>query len=311
MKQVIITGVTGPLGMALVNYLAQNGIKTTLVVRPDSKRNARICISEMTQIVECDLSDLSTLSDILPHRYDVFFHLGWETLSREITSDPFIQSRNSLYTLDAVQLAHDLGCKVFVGAGSQAEYGRTEGLLAADTQANPVTNYGIAKYAAGMFSRQLCEVYGIRHCWCRILSIYGPFDRETTGAMYCIYSLLKGQKPSLTKSEQMWDYIYSVDCAKALYLIAEKGRHGVAYPVGSGQARPLREYFECIRDYINPLLPIGIGDKQYSNGQIMRLCADINTLTKDTGFVPEYSFETGIKETIVWAKKEVQCKRSL
>ena len=306
MKQVIITGVTGPLGMALVNYLAKNGINMMLVVRPGSKRNASIYISDRTQVVECKLAELQTLSGRLPHQYDVFFHLGWETASREIASDPLAQTLSILYTLDAVQLAHDLGCKVFVGAGSQAEYGRVEGLLAADTPANPETNYGIAKYAAGKFSRQLCEAFGIRHCWCRILSIYGPFDRETTGAMYCIYSLLKGQKPSLTKVEQMWDYIYSADCAKALYLIAEKGRHGAAYPVGSGQARPLREYFECIRDCINPSLPLGIGDKQYPSGQVMRLCADIAVLTKDTGFMPEYSFETGIKETIEWAKKKVQ-----
>ena len=306
MKQVIITGVTGPLGMALVHYLAQNGINMTLVVRPGSKRNASIYISDRTQVVECTLAEIQTLSGRLPHQYDVFFHLGWETASREITNDPFVQSRNILYTLDAVRLAHDLGCKVFVGAGSQAEYGRPDGLLAADTPANPETSYGIAKYASGKLSRQLCETFGIRHCWCRILSIYGPFDRETTGAMYCIYSLLKGQKPSLTKAEQMWDYIYSADCAKALYLIAEKGRHGAAYPVGSGQARPLREYFECIRDCINPSLPLGIGDKQYPNGQVMRLCADIAVLMKDTGFAPEYSFETGIRETIEWAKKKVQ-----
>ncbi len=121
--------------------------------------------------------------------------------------------------------------------------------------------------------------------------MYGPFDRETTGAMFCINALLQGKKPSLTKSEQQWDYIYSRDCAKALYLIAEKGRHGAAYPVGSGQARPLSEYFECIRDCIDPSLPLGIGEKPYPPGQIMHLCADITELTKDTGFMPEYSFE--------------------
>jgi nucleoside-diphosphate-sugar epimerase len=124
--------------------------------------------------------------------------------------------------------------------------------------------------------------------------------------MYCIQTLLKGEKPSLTKAEQMWDYIYSADCARALYLIAEKGRHGAIYPVGSGQERPLREYFECIRDGIDPSLPLGIGEKQYSDGQVMRLCADISELTKDTGFAPEYSFEEGIKKTIDWIRNKDQ-----
>lgn len=304
MKQVIITGVTGPLGMALINYLINQGIKMTLVVHPGSPRNTSIPSHDLVEVVGCDLDDLSSHTGRLLARYDTFFHFGWNTASREVANDPYAQAQSIIQTLDAVRLAHDLGCKVFVGAGSQAEYGRPDGLLAADTPANPETNYGIAKYAAGKFSRQLCEAFGIRHCWCRILSIYGPFDRETTGAMYCIYSLLKGQKPSLTKAEQMWDYIYSADCAKALYLIAEKGRHGAAYPVGSGQARPLREYFECIRDLIDPSLPLGFGEKQYSDRQIRYLCSDNTVLSKDTGFVPEYSFETGIKETIEWTKKE-------
>lgn len=306
MKRAIITGVTGPLGIALAKYLAEIGISMTAVVRPGSKRNADFPKSDRIHVVECDFAALSSLAGRLSQEYDVFFHLGWNTASREITNDPYAQTLSILHTLEAVQLAHKLGCKVFVGAGSQAEYGCVEGLLAVDTPANPETSYGIAKYAAGKLSRQLCETFGIRHCWCRILSIYGPFDRETTGIMYCIHSLLKGQKPSLTKAEQMWDYIYSADCAKALYMIAENGRHGVAYPVGSGQARLLREYFECIRDYINPSLPLGIGDKQYQDGQIMHLCADITVLTKDTGFMPEYSFEAGIKETIEYTKKKVQ-----
>ncbi|MFA5276828.1 MAG: NAD(P)-dependent oxidoreductase [Candidatus Omnitrophota bacterium] len=305
-KQAIITGATGTLGIALVKYLAELGISVTALIRPGSKRNADIPKLDKIRIVECDLAALPSLTKQLSHQYDAFFHLGWNTASREIANDPFIQAQSILYTLDAVRLSHDLGCKVFVGAGSQAEYGQVEGLLTADTPANPKTSYGIAKYTAGKLSRQLCEAFGVRHCWCRILSVYGPFDRETTAAMYCIHSLLKGEKPSLTKSEQIWDYIYSADCAKALYLIAKKGRHGVAYPIGSGQARPLRKYFECIRDYINPLLPLGIGDKQYSDGQIMRLSADIAVLTKDTGFVPEYSFEAGIKETIGWVKKRAQ-----
>ena len=305
MKQAIVTGVTGPLGSALVKYLSGLGVSVTAVVRPGSKRNTDIPVSDRVCVVECDLVDLSSLAKRLLKKHDVFFHLGWNTASREITNDPFVQASNIIYTLNAVQLAHDLGCEVFVGAGSQSEYGR-EGLLTENTPATPKTSYGISKYAAGKLSRQLCEVFGIRHCWCRILSIYGPFDRETTGIMYCIYSLLKGEKPLLTKAEQAWDYIYSVDCAKALYSVAKNGKHGAAYPLGSGKAYPLREYFECIRDYIDPLLPLGIGDKQYSNEQIMYLCADISVLTKDTGFVPEYSFEAGIKETINWAKKRAE-----
>jgi nucleoside-diphosphate-sugar epimerase len=47
----------------------------------------------------------------------------------------------------------------------------------------------------------------------------------------------------------------------------------------------------------------GIGRLPYSAGPIVNLCADITTLTEDTGFVPEYSFEKGIRETVSWIRK--------
>jgi nucleoside-diphosphate-sugar epimerase len=126
--------------------------------------------------------------------------------------------------------------------------------------------------------------------------------------MYCIYALLRGEKPSLTRGEQLWDYLYSADCARALYLIAEKGRHGAGYPVASGIARRLREYFECTRDCIDPRLPLGLGEKEYPPGRVMNLCADIRPLTEDTGFIPQYSFEQGIRETTEWVRKRLREK---
>ena len=57
-------------------------------------------------------------------------------------------------------------------------------------------------------------------------------------------------------------------------------------------------------DAIDPSLDIGFGEVDYYPGQVMYLCADISALTEDTGFVPEYDFETGIKETVEWYKNE-------
>jgi len=306
MKRVFLTGATGPLGAALADYLTGQGMTVTATVHPGSKRQPAVRTDGKIDFIECDLSELRQLTAKLTGRYDAFFHLAWETATREIIADPLVQARNIQYTLDAAGLAADLGCQVFVGAGSQAEYGRVAGLLGAETPVNPETSYGLAKYAAGQQSRKLCEAAGLRHCWGRVLSLYGPFDRETTAVMYVINSLLKGEKPVLTRAEQLWDYLYSADGARAFYLIAENGRHGAAYPVGSGQARPLREYFEIIRDNIDPKLPLGIGEAAYPNGVITSLRSDISVLTKETGFVPEYLFEAGIKATIAWAKLNQQ-----
>ena len=93
-------------------------------------------------------------------------------------------------------------------------------------------------------------------------------------------------------------------CEAGVPLYAERGRDGAVYCLGSGQARPLREYIYEIRDAIDPALPLGIGELAYYPNQVMHLEADISALRADTGFAPRYSFREGIRETIRWAREE-------
>ena len=48
----------------------------------------------------------------------------------------------------------------------------------------------------------------------------------------------------------------------------------------------------------------GIGARPYPQGAVMNLCADTESLQRDTGFVPEYTFEEGIRETIAWIRSQ-------
>ena len=113
---------------------------------------------------------------------------------------------------------------------------------------------------------------------------------------------LEGVKPSFTKGEQKWDYLYSVDAGKAFKLIGEKGKDGAVYPLGGGTARPLADYIMKMRDAANPDAELGLGDIPYGDKQVMYLCADISDLTRDTGWVPETDFETGIANTVAWLR---------
>ena len=66
----------------------------------------------------------------------------------------------------------------------------------------------------------------------------------------------------------------------------------------------LKEYIDQIRDLIDPEAGLGFGEIPYGARQVMYLCADISELTKDTGFVPQTDFRTGMTETIAWMKSE-------
>lgn len=303
MKKVLITGATGMIGASMIQQMVQDGIQVTAIVRPNSPKISNLITHQLIETIECDVKDLLKLKDKLDKDYDTFYHFAWDGTYGASRDDAFLQEENVKNTLEAVELAHATGCKVFVGAGSQAEFGFVEGELSDAIPKNPVTGYGIAKYTACMMSRIHCEKYGIRQSWGRIVSTYGPMDNSYTMVMSSVIGMLDGKRLAFTKGDQIWDYIYSGDCAKAFYMIGQKGVHGKAYTIGSGQTRRLSEFIASIRDAVNPSLEIGLGEKEYYPNQVMKLCADITELKEDTGFEPAVSFEEGIRRTIEWYKQ--------
>lgn len=301
MKKVIITGPTGPIGHALIEECINNNIKVFAICRPKSPRIKELPNNELLKIIEIDLNNLLEARELLPEKIDVFYHLGWSGTFGDIRNNMYLQNKNVEYTLDAVELAHLCGCNTFIGAGSQAEYGRVEGKITASTSTVPENGYGIAKLCAGIMSRIQAHKYGIRHIWTRILSVYGPYDGANTMVMSTISKLFNGEKPIFTKGEQMWDYLYSKDAGSImLSLSGERSIDGKIYVLGSGTVRPLREYIEIIRDNIEPSLELGIGELPYSKQQVMYLCADNEDICNGLNYSYKYDFYSGIKETIDW-----------
>lgn len=304
MKRVVITGATGAIGIALVNQMIRENVEVLVLCRKESNRNDSIPQHSLVNKKYCSLEELKSLDNASGQPYDVFYHFGWAGTTGPFRNDMHSQLQNVQYTLDAVEAAARLGCQKFVGAGSQAEYGRVEGVLNASTPPFPENGYGIAKLCAGQMSRILCEQKGIQHVWTRILSVYGPNDGNNSMIMSTINKLINNEIPALTKGEQQWDYLYSKDAAKALYLIGLYGKNGKIYCLGSGQTRPLLEYVKVMRDKIDKNAELGVGAIPYGEKQVMHLCADVADLAEDTGFVPDYTFEEGIVETINWYKEE-------
>ena len=174
-KSAVVTGPTGAVGAALCRLLAEKQIMVYAVVRPGSCRAANLEHIRGVQTVFCDVSRLGELMHLTGGvQADAFFYLAWEKTTGAGRNDMDAQIRNIQHTVDAVRAAKSLGCSVFVGAGSQAEYGRVGHALTPDTPCFPENGYGMAKLCAGQMSRTECEILGIDHIWPRILSVYGP-----------------------------------------------------------------------------------------------------------------------------------------
>ena len=302
MKKVIITGATGMIGVSLINFLVKQNIEVLAIIRENSLRKNNIPKNKNIKIIECNLEKLKDLS--LPERdYDVFYHFGWDGTFGGSRNDISLQEKNIKYTLESVNLAKRCGCKKFIGAGSQAEYGRVDGLIDENTNTNPETQYGKAKLKAGIESRILANNLKIEHIWTRIFSSYGPYDGKNTMIMTSIREMLKGNSPEYTKGEQNWDYLFSEDLSEMFYLLGQHGKGNNTYCLASGKTQKLYEYIKIIRNIINPNIKLKLGSIPYSEKQVMNLNVNIDKFVLDFKYRPKTSFEKGIEKTIDWYKK--------
>lgn len=300
-KKIIMTGGSGPVGLALIRKLLKENVEILLLQRELSDRRIYLPEDERLHVEFCSLHEIC---GYIPKEtdYDVFFHLGWANVGPATRNDLEKQNVNVKYSMDAVELAKRAGCHTFIGVGSQAEYGRHDEALCGDTLCTPEIAYGVMKLCACHSTRLLCRKYGMRHIWSRILSGYGFYDNVSSVLVSAILNCLEGKKMEFSKGEQIWDFIYMDDIANALYLIAKRGRDGAIYPIGSGKARPLKEYIRILCEKLGKPEDMELGKIPYSDSQIMHLEADIGKLQEDTGWMPEVEFEDGIERVIEFYK---------
>lgn len=304
MKKIVVTGATSMLGMALLQECFKEDTEVYAIVRPHSPHRERLKAYPL-HVIEEELDNEESLQEKLPKDCEIFYHFAWLGTGPDRNKDIEKQYKNIDLSIKCLRLAANIGCKKFISSGSQAEYGNTgAGRIREDSPLNPTTAYGIAKLSAGKFLHLLGRQLGIETVWVRVFSVYGIYEKETTMIQSALTRLLKGEIPAFTPAEQMWDYLYSKDAGRAFYLLGLYGKGQKDYCLGSGLCRPLRDYIYELRDAIDPKLALGIGKLSYPEGALMHLCADIEELTADTGFIPAYSFEEGIKETIRWKRGE-------
>lgn len=300
LKYVIVTGGTGVTGNALIRYLLGCGIQVAALVRRGSLRTKNLPQALALHIVECDMEEYGCIDRKLAGvNYDAFFHLSWDgSMGKNKVNNRdnmYLQLQNIRYMIDAVELCHRIGCPVFVGTGSQAEYGICGDIISEETRENPENGYGNAKLCAGRMGRIKCAELGIRHIWARLFSVYGPYDGTYSLIDTSIQKLMRGEPVQYTAGEQIWDYLYSYDAARALHLLAEKGAAGEVYCVANGSARPLKTFIREMHTVVAPDIVPQLGAIPYTRGQTMRMevCTD---KIRQLGFVPEYSFSEGIRE---------------
>lgn len=301
MNKIVVTGATSMVGVALIKRAVKDDTieRIYAVVRPKSKKIDRLPIDNRVTIIPCDVNEYYKLTKKINDRCDTFYHLAWPRTAthKETYEDISEKCLNISYVLDAVKSASQLGCKNFIGAGSQSEYGVVDTeTISSKTPCNPVMADGVLHLAAGQLARIVASNFEIDCIWIRIFSVYGTNDRDNSMVISTINKLMKGEHCAFTKAEQQWDYLNEEDIGNAFYLTGKKIKGSHVYCVGNGQAESLREYIEIIKDVVAPNAQLGFGEIEYPDNPVMNLRVDISDFQKDTGWRPKVDFRLGIEK---------------
>jgi nucleoside-diphosphate-sugar epimerase len=301
----LVTGASGHLGSYLTERLVKEGAQTFVLVRPQSDLWRLSGVLDEINVLRAGLSDLASVAPLINElKPDATFHLAWEGVTSAFKNSPEQITRNVAGSLELFEIVRLAGCKLWVGVGSQAEYGAHDSILTEETPTRPQTAYGTAKLCTGLLTKKLCELSGMRYVWLRLLATYGPKDAERHLLPATIAKLLAHDRPSLTLGEQVWDYLYVEDAAEAIYRAAMSNEaHGV-FNLGSGESRSIRLVMERLRDLIDPALTLGFGEIPYPKDQLMRLETSIERLRHATGWTPQISLDEGLRRTIDWYKSQ-------
>ncbi len=290
--KVIVTGAAGFAGYSVTNELVKQGHEVYAILRPNSSHNKRFDgMPANLHRVELDCSDFDKIADAVECKCDIFYHLAWFGGRDDFEG----QNANIDYTIKAVESAGKAGCKRFVGIGSQAEYGVSQGLIKEDDMPRPVNAYGAAKVAAMYLTKRRAEQLNIEWIWGRIFSLYG--DHEPEGRMLpdLLMKLTRNETVSLSSCEQNWDYLHVRDAAEAIVALGEKGKDGNIYNIAHGSYKPLKEFVEEAKGVLDSCSTINYGDRVTP---FISLQPDVSKIKEHTGWSPRVTFEDGIKSFV-------------
>lgn len=301
---VVITGATGFIGQHLARYFSQKGVRVYALVPPGRSKGVTFHNDPNILIREFDMHDIQLSAESCSKNPLAVIHLAWEGVASELRSKTRLQFSNVELSLSAVELAAELDAQRIVLLGSTLEYAFCEQVVNRKAPPSPLNAYGAAKIASRFLSESLAKELKVPFVYSVLTGVYAPDRLGNNVINYVIRELLSKRKPSLTRMEQMWDYVHIDDAIRAIYLIMTKGKDGAFYAIGSGESKPLAEYVQCIRDIIDPSLPLGVGDLPYPQGPMISSCVDLSELSRDTGYCPQIPFSKGIVSVINAIKNE-------
>ncbi len=302
MKKVLVTGGAGFIGSWVADTLIDNGFD--VVVADNLSSGFMKNINPKIKFYNADIRD-NKISEIFEkEKPDFVFHLAAKINLRESVENPVESADvNIIGTLNLLMNCVRYNVKKFIFSSTGgAMYDENCKLPASENEKeNPISPYGISKFAIEKYLEFFKKVYGIDYVSLRYSNVYGPRQNSKGEAgviAIFIDNLLSGKQPVINGSgEQTRDYVYVKDVAKANLLALELS--GI-FNVGTGKETDVNEIFRNIKKILNSNINEIHG--VWAEGDLMRSCLNSEKLI-GKGWKIKYNLEEGLKETVDYFKE--------
>lgn len=297
----IVTGANGFVGSALVKKLVEKNIEVLAI---DVAFNpSRLEDNSKITKLELSIENIKDLKNRINTTYDVFYHFAWLGSAGPLRCDENVQVRNAMWTVDCLRTAHEIGCKKFICAGTIMEYEVHAAMYAQGSKPGAAYIYGVGKVLAHELCKPIANQIGIDLIWTYITNAYGVGEKSPRFINTTLRKIIHNEPLEFTAGTQNYDFVYIDDVANAFYLIGLHGKANKGYMIGSGNARPLKEFIiEMCNANAKDNKPL-FGNVPFTGVNVDINTFDISDLVHDCGFEPTVSFAEGTRRTIEWLKE--------
>lgn len=301
MKNVIITGADGFVGSYTVKKFLNEGMNVLAIDIPEKPN--RLKENDRLEYIQCDISNTEKLKALIPaDKYDTFVHFAWAGSAGTARIDYNLQMKNALTTVECMKAAKELGCTRFVCAGSIMEYEVEAAIHSQGSHPGMAYIYGMGKHIAHCMCKSVAADIGIEFVWPMITNAYGVGELSPRFVNTTIRKIINGEPLQFTAATQNYDFVYVTDVANAFYLIAKNGKPFCEYMIGSGDAKPLREFILEMQQALAPDAVPLFGDVPFTGTNMPLDTFSTADTEKDTGFKASVSFAEGTRMTMEWLK---------
>ena len=329
-KTFLVTGGAGFIGSAVVRHLIEHTAHKVVVLDKltyagNLNSLTSVADSDRYQFIQADICDPQKLQQVFQDcQPDIVMHLAAEShVDRSITgAGEFIQTNIvGTYTLLEAARAYWLQLDAakqqafrFHHISTDEVYGDlhgTDDLFTEATPYAPSSPYSASKAASDHLVRAWLRTFGLPTIVTNCSNNYGPYHFPEKLIPLMILNALAGKPlPVYGDGKQIRDWLYVEDHARALVLVATTGQVGETYNIGGHNEKQNIEVVTtlcALLEELAPEKPAGVAHfadlityVKDRPGHDVRYAIDASKIASELGWLPQESFETGLRKTVLW-----------